>query len=157
MCGCKRRRAARTAWLEQRAAGDGGGCKRGFGPGSGPSSRPPFMGGPFGRWRATPRNDAAEDPAQREQLPPTDAPASRDNEKAAISEHRPTRVSFMSGPFSGRREPTQSGDGMNIKRESSITLPPGYTSGVTGTPSDYGKKLGLRESLPPTYDAAMRQ
>ncbi|KAF6825124.1 hypothetical protein CMUS01_09949 [Colletotrichum musicola] len=145
MCGCKRRRAARAAWLEQRAAGDGGGCKRGFGPGSGPSSRPPFVGGPFGRWRVTPSNDALEDLAQCEQLPPTDAPASRDNEKAAVSENRPTRVSFMPGPFSGRREPAEGGDGMNIKRESSITLPPGYTSGVTGTPSDYGKKPGVRE------------
>ena len=167
MCGCKRRREARAAWVEQRAAG-GGRCGRGFGPGAGPPFRPPFMGGPFGRWRDTPRNYGDGDPSQSQPLNPRDRTVLRDVEKAAAPQHaqysepqqppQPPhkdvgRVSFMSGPFSRLRDSVRSDTRMDIRRDSTTTLPPRYASGVTDT-LQTGKEK--RESLPPTYDAATK-
>lgn len=155
MCGCKKRRAARAAWLEQRAGGGGKGG-RAFGPGAGPPFRRPFAGGPFGRWGGTPRNDAPENTSRHEQPPPNDAPGPKDAEKVQLSEPRPARVSFMSGPFSGRRNSAQTGDGTNINTTSDITLPPKYTSGVAVSRLSCVEKPPARESLPPTYDAATK-
>ncbi|KAK1849434.1 hypothetical protein CCHR01_07953 [Colletotrichum chrysophilum] len=167
MCGCKRRREARAAWLEQRAAG-GGRCGRGFGPGAGPPFRPPFMGGLFGRWRDTPRTYRDGNPSQLQPLNPRDVTIPRDVEKATSPQgpqpsqpQQPPqppqkdvgRVSFMSGPFSRWRDSVRSDTKSDVRRESTTTLPPRYASGVTDVPRLDKEK---RESLPPTYDAATK-
>lgn len=150
MC-CRRRRAARQAWLEQRAAG-GGRCGRGFGPGSGgPPFRPPFMGGGhFGRWRDTPRNDTPDNPSQFRQVAAQNQFAARDIEKGtAPIETNAGRFSFMSDPFGRWRDSGRTDAKTDAKRESTMTLPPRYTSGVAVVPQwNDEKAAGQRESTP---------
>ncbi|OHF03346.1 hypothetical protein CORC01_01399 [Colletotrichum orchidophilum] len=170
MC-CRRRRAARQAWLEQRALGGRGCGSRHNGPGpGGPPFRPPWAGGGggprFGRWR-----DAPQDPFQDRQVttppPPRNEPATRDIEKGAVEptfkdvekgtpsapapapEPESKRVSFMSGPFGRWRD--------SVRRSSSnATLPPRYTSGVTEAPYWDTEQAGHRQSMPPNYDVAIK-
>ncbi|KAK1671966.1 hypothetical protein BDP55DRAFT_282237 [Colletotrichum godetiae] len=92
MC-CRRRRAARQAWLEQRGLGGPRGCHgaRHFGPGpGGPPFRPPWASGgggggpPFGRWRDIPRDSVPQDPFRDPPAAPRNDPATRDPEKGAV-------------------------------------------------------------------------
>ncbi|KAF4773705.1 hypothetical protein HER10_EVM0003519 [Colletotrichum scovillei] len=101
MC-CRRRRAARQAWLEQRALAGGprgcGGGPRHFGPGpGGPPFRPPWASGggygggggggpPFGRWRAIPQDNVPQDPFRDPPAAPRNDPATRDPEKGGALE-----------------------------------------------------------------------
>ncbi|TDZ38370.1 hypothetical protein C8035_v007255 [Colletotrichum spinosum] len=163
MCGCKRRRAARQAWLEQRSGvAPGPFCGgRGFGPSGGPPFRPPFAGGgggPFSRWRDAP---PVREPEYRD-IPPQQVPREahvqfRDVEKGPIIEKNPTSleraersVSFMSSPFSRLRSSLRS-NRTDMTRDSTATQLPQYTSGGVEVVDE--KK---RESLPPAYDAAAK-
>ncbi|GJC90843.1 hypothetical protein ColLi_13681 [Colletotrichum liriopes] len=158
MC-CRRRRAARQAWLEQRAAG-GGRCGRGWGSGPGGGGRGGGGGGgPFGRWRDAPRNDVPQDPLQHQQVTiPRNEPATRDIEKGtppAVAEAG--RASFMSGPLGRWRNSMGSDAKRELKRESTMTLPPQYTPGVPEVPQWPNEKAAAkRESFPPNYNAATK-
>ncbi|KAK1580296.1 uncharacterized protein LY79DRAFT_520937 [Colletotrichum navitas] len=164
MC-CRRRRAARQAWLEQRAAG-GGTCgrSRGWGTGPGPdglSSRPPFMGGrgAFRRWQEAPRDDAFQESLHYQQsTTPRNDPTTKDIEKSTPAvEPKASRVPFTLGPLGWWRNSMESYADRELKRESTMPLPPRYKSGVPEVPqwSD-DKTAGKRESLPPDYTASTK-
>ncbi|KAL0937878.1 uncharacterized protein CTRU02_207609 [Colletotrichum truncatum] len=156
MCGCKRRRAARAAWIEQHAAG-GRGCGRGFSPNAAPPFYPPFMGGPFGRWRDTPHNNGLGGPSQHESIHPRETSPSGDIEKTGASQTEANRVSFTPGSFGRWRDSVKSDKKMNIKRDSAASQPPHYTSGIKEGPQVDGEKpAAMREALPPTYEAATK-
>ncbi|KAK1987445.1 hypothetical protein LZ30DRAFT_580052 [Colletotrichum cereale] len=164
MC-CRKRRAARQAWLEQRAAA-GGRCGRGrsWSPGPRPGGsppRPPFMGGreTFRRWKDAPRNDAPQEPLHYQQVTiPRNEPATMDTEKdTPPAEPKASRVSFTSGPFGWWRKSTGTDANRELKRESTMTLPPRYKSGVPEVPQwPDDKAAAKRESLPPDYNAATK-
>ncbi|OLN86041.1 hypothetical protein CCHL11_05204 [Colletotrichum chlorophyti] len=171
MCG-RKRRAARQAWLEQRAV-HGGGCGRRFGFGPGPTYSPgsapgygpwPGPGGPsimtggggsFDLYRDAPRTEPPSAPPPPRRPP---VPATRDIEK--VTEPKTGHVSFLSGPFSRWKDPVRSaGSKANeSNRESTTTLPPRYESGFAEAlgRSDDKAPDGKRESLPPTYDAVTK-
>ncbi|EFQ29463.1 hypothetical protein CGRA01v4_14686 [Colletotrichum graminicola] len=164
MC-CRRRRAARQAWLEQRAAG-GGKCGRsrgwGTGPGpDGPSSRPPFTGGrrAFRRWQDAPREDAHQESLHYQQATtPRNDPTTKDIEKATPAvEPKASRVPFTFGPLGWRRNSMGTDADRALKRESTMSLPPRYKFGVPEVPqrSDDGA-VAKRESLPPDYTASTK-
>ncbi|KAK2017956.1 hypothetical protein LZ32DRAFT_425026 [Colletotrichum eremochloae] len=164
MC-CRRRRAARQAWLEQRAAGEGKcgrGCAWGTGPGpDGPLPRPPFMGGgpTFHRWRDAPRNDALQEPLRYQQATiPRNEPATRDTEKGTPAvEPEAGRVHFTSGPFGWWRNALGTDVNREPKSESTMSLPPRYKFGVPEVPQwPDDKATAKRESLPPDYNAATK-
>ncbi|KAK2045842.1 hypothetical protein LZ31DRAFT_593756 [Colletotrichum somersetense] len=164
MC-CRRRRAARQAWLEQRAAG-GGRCGRsrgwGTGPGhDGPRSRPPFMGGEgaFRQWRDAPRDDALQGPSHYQQAAtPRTEPAAKDIEKnIPVVGPKASRVSFTSSPLGWWRNSMSTDANRELKRESALSLPPRYKSGVPEVPQGSNDKAtAKRESLPPDYNAATK-
>ncbi|KAK1998169.1 hypothetical protein LX36DRAFT_656846 [Colletotrichum falcatum] len=164
MC-CRRRRAARQAWLEQRAAG-GGKCGRGRGWGTGPSpdgppSRPPFMGGreAFRRWQDAPRNDAVQEPLQYQQaIIPRNEPATTDTEKGTpVVKPRTSRVPFTAGPFGWWSKSMGTNANKEPRRESAMSLPPRYKSGAPELPQWPDVKAAeKRESLPPDYNAATK-
>ncbi|CCF45908.1 hypothetical protein CH063_03726 [Colletotrichum higginsianum] len=155
MC-CRKRRAARQAWLERRAAG-GGRCGRGPG---GPRAPTPFAGGgPFGQWQDLPPDVVHQSPSQYQQVAiPRNEPAAKDIEKGTPPGERDAgRASFMAGALGRWRDSIGSDAKREIKRESTNTLPPKYTAGVSEVPQWPDEKAAAkRGSLPPNYDAATK-
>ncbi|EXF81685.1 hypothetical protein CFIO01_08021 [Colletotrichum fioriniae PJ7] len=164
MC-CRRRRAARQAWLEQRALGGGPrGCggPHHFGPGpGGPPFRPPWASGggggggpPFGRWRAIPQDNIPQDPFRDPSAAPRNDPAIRDPEKGAVEMNVKDVEKSTPAPPASAPTPVPEGDS---KRVSFMSGPfSRWRESVRSGGGDV-RRSSSNATLPPRYTSGVTE